>query len=276
MDVFCSGPLSGNPLAVVVDSDGLDAVQMQEFARFVNLSETTFLGPGEAEADHYRVRIFTPTTELAFAGHPTLGSAAVWAHLGAEGNELVQHCGVGPVAVRREGTLMAFRAPPLNTVNEASEATRERLASGLGLEPHEFGAIVRTDNGIEWLTVELTDWRCLGAIAVDPRRLIDAGWPYLGLYAWAPGADGTTNELSVRSLFEVNGSYREDLVTGSLQAALAGMLHEAGAPEAAHGYVARQGQFIGGDGRVTVTFDVEGRAWIGGETRIVSEGWVTI
>ncbi|HEY4959151.1 MAG TPA: PhzF family phenazine biosynthesis isomerase, partial [Caldimonas sp.] len=116
VDVFTAAPLLGNPLAVVHDADALTDERMQAFARWTNLSETTFLlAPTDAAAD-YRVRIFTPARELPFAGHPTLGSCHAWLERGGRpktAGEVVQQCGVGLVRIRREGAAAAFAAPPL-------------------------------------------------------------------------------------------------------------------------------------------------------------------
>ena len=115
VDVFTATPLQGNPLAVVVDAAGLSAEEMASFARWTNLSETTFLLPPTDPAADYRVRIFTPGGELPFAGHPTLGSCEAWLLAGGQPKqpgEVVQQCGVGLVRVRRAGRRLAFAAPP--------------------------------------------------------------------------------------------------------------------------------------------------------------------
>src|SRR3954452_15691242 len=124
VDVFGSGPCSGNPVAVVLDAEGLSTEEMQRFARWTNLSETTFvLSPSSPEAD-YRVRIFTPALELPFAGHPTLGTCHAWLEAGGEAQdpkEIVQECGAGLVRIRREDDRLAFAAPPLMRSGPASD-----------------------------------------------------------------------------------------------------------------------------------------------------------
>ena len=115
IDVFGDGDGDGNPLAVVIDGDGLSTSQMQRFAHWMNLSETAFLlTPSEPGAD-YRVRIFTTSRELPFAGHPTLGSAHAWlqAHDDAGRTSIVQECGAGLIELRRIDGRLAFAAPPL-------------------------------------------------------------------------------------------------------------------------------------------------------------------
>lgn len=135
VDVFASKPLEGNALAVVCDADDLTTEQMAAFARWTNLSETTFLmRPTHPDAD-YRVRIFTPMRELPFAGHPTLGSCYVW--LGDNGfshsKEVVQECGAGLVNIRRDGTRLAFAAPPLLRGGAVEDDVLHRIIDGLGV-----------------------------------------------------------------------------------------------------------------------------------------------
>src|SRR5918995_4941385 len=110
VDVFGSGPCMGNPVAVVLGAEELSDEEMQRFARWTNLAETTFvLPPSRPEAD-YRVRIFTPVLELPFAGHPTLGTCHAWLQGGGEpaGEEIVQECEAGLVRIRRQGDDLAF------------------------------------------------------------------------------------------------------------------------------------------------------------------------
>src|SRR5690349_2911959 len=133
VDVFSSEPLRGNPVAVVHGADELTEAQMAAFARWTNLSETTFLlTPTTPDAD-YRLRIFTPGGELPFAGHPTLGSAHAWLEQGgaARGEELVQECGVGLVRLQR-GERLAFAAPPLIRSGPVDDADLGRVLRALG------------------------------------------------------------------------------------------------------------------------------------------------
>ena len=149
LDVFSDAPLSGNPLAVVHDADGLSDAQMLAFARWTNLSETTFLlKPQDAQAD-YRVRIFTPGGELPFAGHPTLGSCHAWLAAGGtpRGAQIVQACGVGPVRIRRDGERLAFAAPPLRRSGPVEGVVLERIARGLRLPLDAICASQWVDNG---------------------------------------------------------------------------------------------------------------------------------
>src|SRR4051794_10158727 len=110
VDVFAPAPLTGNPVAVVHDATGLTDQQMAAFARWTNLSETTFLLPPVDPRADYRLRIFTPGGELPFAGHPTLGSAHAWLEVGgspAASGVVVQECGIGLVELRRDGDALA-------------------------------------------------------------------------------------------------------------------------------------------------------------------------
>ena len=136
VDVFTASPYFGNPLAVVLDGSGLDDAAMQRFARWTNLSETTFvLPPTESSAD-YRVRIFTPGGELPFAGHPTLGSCHAWLQAGGQPKDkdfIVQQCEIGLVKIRREGARLAFAAPPLKR-SEPNVVMLEQVADALGLQ----------------------------------------------------------------------------------------------------------------------------------------------
>ena len=154
VDVFGSGPCSGNPVAVVLGAGGLGDAAMQRFARWTNLAETTFvLPPTRPEAD-YRVRIFTPVLELPFAGHPTLGTCHAWLQDGGEARdpaEIVQECDAGLVRIRPAGEALAFAAPPLVRSGPASDADVERVAAALGVDPGEMLAVEWVDNGPGWI-----------------------------------------------------------------------------------------------------------------------------
>jgi hypothetical protein len=158
VDVFGDKSGDGNPLAVVVDGDGLSTEQMQRLANWTNLSETTFLlAPTEPAAD-YRVRIFTTSRELPFAGHPTLGSAHAWLehHGEAERGSLVQECGAGLVELRRAGGRLAFAAPPLRRSGPLDAATLDELTATLGVSRDEVVDHAWTDNGPGWASVLLS------------------------------------------------------------------------------------------------------------------------
>jgi PhzF family phenazine biosynthesis protein len=270
IDVFGSSACTGNPLAVVVDGDGLDDLQMQSFAAWTNLSETTFLlAPTRAEAD-YRVRIFTTTTELPFAGHPTLGSCHAW--LGAGGRprkdgELVQECGAGLVRVRPGEGRLAFAAPPLTRSGELEEALLDRVVRGLGVGRDEVVGHQWLVNGPGWMGVLLRDAERVLSLRPDAAALRGLDIGVVGPYA-----AGGPVAFEVRG-FPYSDGPIEDPVTGSLNAGIAQWL--IGNGTAPGNYVASQGTAMGRAGRVFVASEA-GEIWIGGECRTVIEGHVTI
>lgn len=157
VDVFSAHGLRGNPLAVVHDADGLDEQTLAQFARWTNLSETTFLLPPTDPAADYRVRIFTTGGELPFAGHPTLGSAHAWLEAGGvprDAGRVVQECGVGLVTVRR-GERLAFAAPPLLRSGEVDPARAEEVLAALDLDPARVLGMAWVDNGPGWIGIEI-------------------------------------------------------------------------------------------------------------------------
>jgi PhzF family phenazine biosynthesis protein len=159
VDVFTDEPFLGNPVAVVHGADDLTDDEMQRFANWTNLSETTFLlAPADKRAD-YLVRIFTPDRELPFAGHPTLGSAHAWLETGgppARQDVIVQECGVGLVPIRRSphGHL-AFKAPPLIRSGPVEEPVLDEVAAALGIKREDILDAQWADNGPGWVAVEL-------------------------------------------------------------------------------------------------------------------------
>ena len=245
VDVFSSEPLKGNPLAVVVGADALTDTEMAAFANWTNLSETTFLlAPSTPEAD-YRVRIFTPTEELPFAGHPTLGSCHVWLAAGGEprGEAIVQECGVGLIRVWRDAGRLAFEAPPLRRSGPVEPVLLEQIARGLQIAPDRIVRSQWVDNGPGWVAVMLATRAELLAVVPDHAALTG-----LNLGVVAPH-DGTDAQFEVRAFVTALG-IAEDPVTGSLNAGLAQWLIGAGL--APPDYVASQGTVLGRAGRVHV------------------------
>jgi PhzF family phenazine biosynthesis protein len=261
VDVFTAELTRGNPLAVVADADGLSDAQMAAFARWTNLSETTFLLPPRDPQADVRVRIFTPGGELPFAGHPTLGSCAVWLAEGGQPrdpSQVVQECGIGCVRVRRAATpsgRLAFAAPPLQREGALEPAVLAQVQRALGLEAGAIAASQWLVNGPEWATVLLHDDEQLLRLTPDAAAL---GTLKLGVAAPSrqPGL-----ALEVRA-FAPGLGVPEDPVTGSLQAGLALWLIGSGRLSAP--YVAAQGAAMGRAGRVHVSRDDEG-TWIGGD-----------
>jgi len=259
VDVFGSGPCSGNPVAVVLDAEGMAEEEMQRFARWTNLAETTFvLPPTRSEAD-YRVRIFTPVLELPFAGHPTLGTCHAW--LEAGGEEIIQECEAGLVRIRREGGRLAFAAPPMVRSGPASEEDRRKVATALGLAPEEILEVEWVDNGPGWIT----------ALLESPERLLDLrpGPLEFDLGASALYPPGSEPAIELRAWAPVNGIAVEDPVTGSLNASVAQWLLADGRLTAP--YLAHQGTAIGREGRIHVS-EGDGEIWIGGRTETVIAG----
>ncbi|MFJ3486333.1 PhzF family phenazine biosynthesis protein [Pseudomonas sp. NPDC090202] len=269
VDVFASTATEGNPLAVVSGADELTDEQMAAFARWTNLSETTFLlRPTHPEAD-YRVRIFTPNRELPFAGHPTLGSCFVWLDNGgkAEAEEIVQECGAGLVRIRRDGSRLAFAAPPLRRSGAVEEELLQRLATGLNLAREQIVASQWADNGPGWVAVMLASREEL--LAVRPDYAVLEGLSVGAVAPWT-GPDAEA-DFEVRALMGTQSA--EDPVTGSLNASLAQWLIPAGLAPAR--YTARQGTVIGHCGRISVE-QIDEQIWIGGDVQKCIEGRVSL
>jgi PhzF family phenazine biosynthesis protein len=270
LDVFTATALRGNPLAVVHGADGLSDQRMADFARWTNLSETTFLlTPTDAAAD-YRVRIFTPGGELPFAGHPTLGSCHAWLAAGGVPREpgvVVQQCGVGLVRVRRDGTRLAFAAPPCRR-REVEPELLASVCAALGLPPVDMLASSWLDNGPQWLALRIGSAEQLRALAPDHaalRHLAKVG-------VIAPQPADADSQFEVRA-FAAPMRVDEDPVTGSLNASLAGWLMDTGV--APRQYVAAQGSALGRAGRVHLHHD--GQAlWVGGDVTAVIGGQVDL
>jgi PhzF family phenazine biosynthesis protein len=270
VDVFTSLPLKGNPLAVVAGADALTDAQMSAFANWTNLSETTFLlKPTLPDAD-YRVRIFTTTQELPFAGHPTLGSCHVWLASGGKphGNEVVQECGIGRVRIRREAGWLSFAAPELRRAGDLEPEILARVVQGLGVKPDAVIAANWVDNGPGWLGVLLRSRE--EVLALRPNLSILSGLRVGVVGSWDPAKDGLDAQFEVRA-FTPYGY--EDPVTGSLNAGLARWLIRSGVASAT--YVASQGTALGRMGRVYVEHDGS-EIWIGGAVTTCISGTVTL
>lgn len=284
IDVFSSMPGYGNPVAVVLDGKGLDEAAMQRFARWTNLSETTFVLPPSDPAADYALRIFTPGGELPFAGHPTLGSCFAWLAAGGQAKspeQVVQECAKGLVRIRRDGGRLAFAAP----ASERSEPSRVVLASAVEALGIESGQVLRAqllDNGPVWLGLQLDSADTVLLLEPDQAKLSALGIKLgvLGTYqveaemplisrssrearAFAGAADrGEVPQVEVRA-FAAPIGVAEDPVTGSLNASLAQWLIEEG--ELPTSYLASQGTVLGREGRVHVQRGSDGQVWVGGQ-----------
>jgi PhzF family phenazine biosynthesis protein len=257
IDVFTTEPYRGNPVAVVLDGEGLTTEQMQRVARWTNLSETTFLLPPTQPGADYRVRIFTPGEELPFAGHPTLGSCHAWrTHHRHDAATVVQECGAGLVTIRATENGLAFAAPSLVREGPVEESLRQRLVADLGLDPTCVQDAQWVDNGPGWVALLLDSAETV--LKVSPGDL-DMKVGIVG-----PHPAGSPYAFEVRAFFQPGRSTVEDPVTGSLNAGLAQWLVGTGLAEPP--YVVRQGTALGRDGRVHIDRDPDGTIWVGGGT----------
>ncbi|KAA5964670.1 PhzF family phenazine biosynthesis protein [Pantoea sp. M_9] len=275
VDVFTTMAFRGNPLAVIMDAEGLTDDQMAAIARWTNLSETTFVLPPESSAADYRIRIFTPSGELPFAGHPTLGTAhtlleAGWPRKNA--GCIVQECGVGLVEVRiaADGAL-AFAAPTA-TLTPFSDALMSRALNSEAFDLTQSPAVA--DMGIRWLLIPLSSAQAVidvTASVADLQQLQQrAGVSGALIFGALP--PGEPEQYEVRALFVENGSLTEDPVTGSANACLARYLAAQGQTRS---YRARQGSAIQRNGRIDVTYTEEA-IWIGGQTVTVIDGTIAL
>lgn len=288
-DVFTDTPTKGNGLAVVVDGDGLSDEQMQSFAAWTNLAETTFLQkPTHRDAD-YKVRIFTPKREMPFAGHPTLGSCAIWLNAGGKPKDekvIVQECGVGLVPVHVQADKFAFEAPPTK-ISKMPREMIDAVVAAMGLGPNVVIDAAVLDNGPVWQAFKLKS--AADVLAVDSSKI---RWPeFLGIGLIGPHdvageiegkvdigliAPHATNgefDYEVRMLAPTSGM-SEDPITGSLNAALAKwMLATGDLPDA---MTVSQGVCIGRNGKVNVSRLGEETILIGGNTLILIEGTVEL
>ena len=303
VDVFTQVALRGNPVAVVLDGQGLDDAAMQAFASWTQLSETTFVLPpsaaARAQGADYQLRIFTPGGELPFAGHPTLGSCHAWlAHGGQPQSDrhIVQECKKGLVTIARQDGALAFAAPELAR-GAPAPGLLAAVLEALSLTPDQVLAAEQLDNGPLWLGLLLDSPETVLALAPDHARLkalkqkvgvaalypADDAPPLVrrssrearafaqGAYAQAPARPAV--QLEVRAFAAATG-VNEDPVTGSLNAGLAQWLIAEGRLQAP--YVANQGSCLGRDGWVHVSADDQGQLWIGGHTVGCIEGTVLL
>jgi PhzF family phenazine biosynthesis protein len=270
VDVFTDEFMKGNALAVVHDAESLTTEEMAAFANWTNLAETTFLLPPTDPAADYRVRIFTVSRELPFAGHPTLGSAHAWLAAGGTARQedrLVQECGAGLVEVRRDGSRLAFAAPPL--LRGGPVENRDGLAAALAITPEEIADARWADNGPGWVAVLLRSAADVLAVRPDYQRFGE----FTGIGVVGPHPEGGDAAFEVRAFINEGGRFEEDPVTGSLNASIAQWLIPAGiAPQR---YVAAQGTALGRRGRIHLS-QSDGEIWVGGNTVLGITGKVAL
>lgn len=275
VDVFSAAPYRGNPVAVVLDADGLDAEQMARIANWTNLSETTFvLTPTDPGAD-YRLRIFTPSGELPFAGHPTLGSAAAWLDAGGSprhSDRVVQECGAGLIDIRRGGRTsasaeagesLAFAAPERLRTGELDEVFLARIVAALGIEPADVVDHQWVDNGPGWAALRLRSAEQVLGLEPDFSSVPEAKIGVLGAHP-----EGSEHEYEIRA-FAPGAGIPEDPVTGSLNASVAQWL--IGAGRAPNSYTLTQGTALGRSGVVSISAE-DDEVWVGGATTVCFRG----
>ncbi len=273
VDVFATTPQSGNPLAVVVDGEGLSTEQMQRFANWTNLSETTFLLPPTRPSADYRVRIFTTTGELPFAGHPTLGSCQVWLDQGGSpqvDGVVVQECSVGQVSVRRDGDRLAFAAPQRIRSGPVDDELRARIEHVLRTDVVD---VAWADNGPGWIAALLPSAEHVLDLDPDFGGVLDLKLGVVGP-AGSVDPDTAAYDFEVRAFFPGPKSMDEDPVTGSLNASVAQWLM--GRDPSLMSYTARQGTALGRDGRVHVDRSDDGTIWVGGRVDSIITGTVAL
>jgi len=268
VDVFSAIPFRGNPVAVVLDGDGMSTERMQRVAHWTNLSETTFVLPPTTPAADYRVRIFTPSEELPFAGHPTIGTCHAWLARNPQhaGDTVVQECEAGLITLRRSGDRLAFAAPPLLRDEPVEEELQARIARVLGLDRAAIRDARWVDNGPGWVAVLLDDAKTVLDVVPNAEDL------KLGIVGLHPA--GSAEAVEVRAFFPADRSSVEDPVTGSLNAGLALWLLRTGRVEAP--YVASQGTTLGRAGKVHVDQDADGTVWVGGDAVTCIRGEIEI
>ena len=290
VDVFSAVPFQGNPVAVIVDADGLDETQMARIANWTNLSETTFVLPPDDPGADYRLRIFTPHRELPFAGHPTLGSAAAWLDAGGapkHEDRIVQECGAGLVDIRRSprrggptqtidltnqtdptvesSETLAFAAPDRLRSGPLDDVYVDQIATALGVDRSEILDHQWADNGPGWAAVRLASAEQVLALNPDFSAIPDAKLGVLGAHP-----EAADHEYEIRA-FVPGVGVAEDPVTGSLNASVAQWL--IGENLAPNRYTATQGTALGRSGVISISAEHD-EIWIGGATSICVRGTV--
>lgn len=270
VDVFTDEPFLGNPVAVVLDGDGITDSDMARLANWTNLSETTFVVPPSSGEADYGLRIFTPGGEIPFAGHPTLGSAHAWLEAGGvprSPGKIIQECPLGLIDVRRSDSGLSFRAPGLKRAGPLDSTHLDRIARGLAIGRERIVAHQWVDNGPGWAVVQLATAEGVLALEPDDRYMGDL---MLGVVGAHP--EGSPVAFEVRA-FALPAGVREDPVTGSLHAGIAQWLIRTGA--APRRYRAGQGGRLRRQGVVTIEAD-DAEVWVGGRSLTCVRGTVDV
>ncbi|HTP60735.1 MAG TPA: PhzF family phenazine biosynthesis protein [Burkholderiales bacterium] len=269
VDVFTKVPFRGNPVAVVLESAGLSAGDMQRIAAWTNLSETTFLLPPSSAAADYRLRIFTPRAELPFAGHPTIGSAHAVIEAGIvkpKGGKLRQECGAGVLDLEVDGATIWLDAPPATDtpVDAVDLDFLEKI-----LKAKSTGVPRIMNVGPRWLIADLGGAGEVAALAPDMAALAELSnrLSIGGVTVYGTATDGRS-AVHVRSFAPAHG-IPEDPVCGSGNISVAAYLMATGRSRA--NYVARQGMQMGRDGEVSIRYDGK-KIFLGGSSVTCVDG----
>lgn len=271
VDVFSSTPYLGNPVAVVLDADGLDDEAMQRVARWTNLSETTFVLPATTPGADYRLRIFAPGGELPFAGHPTLGSAHAWLENGgtpADPASIVQECAAGLIQVRRDGATLSFAAPATRRSGALDDDLLGQVVAAFGLTPEQVVSHQWVDNGPGWAVVRLASAQEVLDLEPDLTLIPEAMVGAIGAYP-----EGSPHAFELRT-FAPGVGVAEDPVCGSMNASVGQWLTRTG--EVTGPYRVSQGRRLGRAGEISITPDPDGTVWVGGATTTLFRGTALI
>jgi PhzF family phenazine biosynthesis protein len=271
VDVFGVDSYDGNPVAVILDSDGLTDDDMRAISAWTNLSECTFLLPPTDPSADYRVRIFSLNTELPFAGHPTLGTARAWLDAGgvpSQSGLIIQECLAGLVPIRIEDDLLAFSAPPRIRSGPVDASILDSVIEILGVKRDQVIDSEWLDNGPGWVGVLLDNAESV--LKIRPNASAHPGRWDIGVIG--AHVEGSESAFELRAFFtEGSEPLREDPITGSFNASAAEWLlskKRATAP-----YVASQGTAMGRNGRVYISKS-EGKIWVGGNTKVLISGYL--
>ncbi len=267
VDVFSAVAYRGNPLAVILDGQGISDADMQQMARWTHLSETTFVLPATTEEADYRLRIFTPGGEVPFAGHPTLGSAHAWLESGGSPRDpelVVQQCTAGLIPIRREGGVLSFAAPPTTRTGPLEPDFLSRIVAAFGIDSSQVVAHQWVDNGPGWAVLRLATAQQVLALEPDLSAIPDAMVGAIGAYP-----QGSETAFEMRT-FAPGVGVAEDPVCGSMNASVGQWLVRTG--EVAGPFRVSQGTRLGRTGRISITPDDDGTVWVGGNTTTLFRG----
>jgi PhzF family phenazine biosynthesis protein len=261
----------GNPVAVILDGEGLTAEEMQRVARWTNLSETTFVLAPSTDAADYRLRIFTPGGELPFAGHPTLGSAHAWLENGGtpkDANRIVQECQAGLVSVRNSEGVLSFAAPPTVHSGDLENDYLDTVVAAFGIDRSQILAHQWVDNGPGWSVVQLPSAQDVLALEPDLSLIPNAMVGAIGAYP-----EGSEFAFEMRT-FAPGVGVAEDPVCGSMNASVGQWLAASG--RVGGSYRVSQGARVGRAGEISITADADGTVWVGGNTATCFRGTATV